>query len=151
MNKNISFNTIFGLALLIVFIMSGCSGNDIDKTDTNIGNEQTDKNTGKYEGSSTIGDEDNKNSNAGKAGVNSQVGAITQDNNAKDITYNPWGASNNRYNNGRFIDSQYAYFWCASEYDSASAHDMDLDYFYKSPKLFSFDKRYGFSVRCLKD
>ena len=56
-----------------------------------------------------------------------------------------------RYNNGRFIDSQYAYFWCASEYDSASAHDMDLDYFYKSPKLFSFDKRYGFSVRCLKD
>ena len=56
-----------------------------------------------------------------------------------------------RYNNGRFVDSQYAYFWCASEYDSLNAHDMDLDYFYKSPKLFSFDKRYAFSVRCLKD
>ena len=56
-----------------------------------------------------------------------------------------------RYNNGRFIDSQYAYFWCASEYDSLQAHDMDLDYFYKSPKLFSFEKNYAFSVRCLKD
>ena len=123
MNKNISFNTIFGLALLIVFIMSGCSGNDIDKTDTNIGNEQTDKNTGKYEGSSTIGDEDNKNGNAGKAGVNSQVGAITQDNNAKDITYNPWGASNSRYNNGRLciMENEYGYYFNLGAYRTAKS------------------------------
>lgn len=45
----------------------------------------------------------------------------------------------------------YARFWSASEYDSVDAYYMRLCYFNDYADLLYFNKRIGYSVRCLKN
>jgi len=55
------------------------------------------------------------------------------------------------YNGDFNYESNYAYFWSSTEYDSSNAYDMHLyctiDYAY----LNDYFKDFGYSVRCVKD
>ena len=45
----------------------------------------------------------------------------------------------------------YAYFWSATETDSDRAKYLSVDYYYPAAVIDSYQKRAGFSIRCVKD
>ena len=58
----------------------------------------------------------------------------------------------NRNFGGLFDDKRYyAYFWSSTEYDGSSAWHRDLHYDYSLSCRIHYNKRYGFSVRCVRD
>jgi len=60
----------------------------------------------------------------------------------------------NRYDDGRYDQmGAYSFFWSATEYDSTYAWYRGLLYYYSDVLRYNSDssKRYGFSVRCVKD
>ncbi len=75
------------------------------------------------------------------------VGNTPSSNNATGFGAMPAGDYDDSYNFFGF----YAYYWSATELDSSSAYNRylyyDLAYVYRN----NFNKRYGFSVRCVRD
>ena len=57
-----------------------------------------------------------------------------------------------RYIEGKFNDlDDDAYFWSSTEYDATHAWYRILGYSFSNVYKYYYDKRYGFSVRCIKD
>lgn len=57
-----------------------------------------------------------------------------------------------RYTDGTFLRlGDYAYFWCATEYDNDYAWDRYLDRFVSGVGRYNDPKRCGFSVRLIKE
>ena len=116
--KKTGFIQILVMIVLFVFILSGCNENgksDADKIFNE--NENSDINTGSFDGSVVTEDKDNQNDNIAKIDGDSKTDGVV----TKDIPYNPCGASNNRYNNGRFciMENEYGYYFNLGAYRTA--------------------------------
>jgi uncharacterized protein (TIGR02145 family) len=78
------------------------------------------------------------------------IGNNASSNNASGFTGRPGGYRS--YNNGSFSNiGDGGYWWSSSEYSYAYAKHRYLDYSYSNVIRRIDFKRYGFSVRCVKD
>lgn len=57
----------------------------------------------------------------------------------------------NYYDGNYYGIGGYGYFWSSSEGDSSSAWLRKLYYDYTDVYRYSYDKHYGFSVRCVRN
>ncbi len=116
--KKTGFIKILVMIVLFVFILSGCNENGKSDADKILNeNENSDINTGNFDGSVGTEDKDNQNDNIAKINGDSKTDGVV----TKDIPYNPWGASNNRYNNGRLciMENEYGYYFNLGAYRTA--------------------------------
>ena len=109
--KKTGFIQILVMIVLFVFILSGCNENGKSDADK-IFNENEN-----FDGSVVTENKDNQNDNIAKIDGDSKTDGVV----TKDIPYNPWGASNNRYNNGRFciMENEYGYYFNLGAYRTA--------------------------------
>ena len=89
-------------------------------------------------------------STAGKI-LKSQTGWYNNGNGTDGVGFSALPAGYRKYTGYFSYDGDTANFWSATENNSNDAYRMGLYYSREDAYLYSHDKNYGFSVRCLQD